>query len=202
MDNAMLDSAIISFQERIRMAIEKLKTGRAVISNAGGHLQIIIPSRKNLFIIVFLFTWLVGWAYGEIGVARDLILKPPSAGERAFMILWLIFWTAAGFSAFLAWIWSIAGREVVTASHDVLKIERKVFNHGYAKEYSLEQAGKFRVFANPRMSSFSTIEFWGLGGGTIAFDYGMRTIKFANGLDEAEANHILDEMKKHNVIKF
>lgn len=38
---------------------------------------------------------------------------------------------------------------------------------------------------------------YGFGGGLIAFDYGFRTVRFAAGIDEAEAhaiaNHLIDQ---------
>ncbi|GAB3938349.1 hypothetical protein [Mucilaginibacter myungsuensis] len=35
---------------------------------------------------------------------------------------------------------------------------------------------------------------------TIRFDYGMKTIKFGGGLDEAEANHLLQRLKDKKIL--
>ncbi|MFQ6087845.1 MAG: hypothetical protein ACE5K0_02950 [Candidatus Methanofastidiosia archaeon] len=44
------------------------------------------------------------------------------------------------------------------------------------------------------------MEFLGFGGGTIAFDYGRRTILFAQEIDEDEAIHIIDKLKERGFI--
>jgi hypothetical protein len=36
----------------------------------------------------------------------------------------------------------------------------------------------------------------GLGGGPIAFDYGRKIYRLAAGLDEANAHHVIQEMRK------
>jgi hypothetical protein len=38
-------------------------------------------------------------------------------------------------------------------------------------------------------------------GGKIRFDYGMKTIYFAVGIDIAEARYVIDEIKKHGYYK-
>jgi len=40
-------------------------------------------------------------------------------------------------------------------------------------------------------------DFWGLTGGKLRFDYGMKTIKFGIGLDEAEARYLIQEITKN-----
>ncbi len=44
-------------------------------------------------------------------------------------------------------------------------------------------------------------DFWGLTGGKLKFDYGLKTIKFGNGIDEAEAKHLIDEIKRRGYYK-
>jgi hypothetical protein len=38
------------------------------------------------------------------------------------------------------------------------------------------------------------LQFWGIGGGVIAFDYGAATVRFGAGLDEGEAKSIVATM--------
>ncbi len=42
---------------------------------------------------------------------------------------------------------------------------------------------------------------FGMKGGKIKFDYGMKTIKFANDIDEAEARNIIEKMKENTNFK-
>ena len=41
----------------------------------------------------------------------------------------------------------------------------------------------------------------GFAGGKLRFDYGMKTIKFGIGIDEAEARYLIDEIVKHGFSK-
>jgi len=36
--------------------------------------------------------------------------------------------------------------------------------------------------------------------GTIRFDYGLQTVKFAAGIDEAEAKFIVDKLKERHLL--
>ena len=40
------------------------------------------------------------------------------------------------------------------------------------------------------------MEFWGISGGSVVFDYGHSTYKFGDELDEAEVNHIVSTIKQ------
>jgi len=44
------------------------------------------------------------------------------------------------------------------------------------------------------------MQFWGYVNGPIVFDYGMKTIKFGLGIDEAEAKHILGVLSEKGYI--
>ena len=39
------------------------------------------------------------------------------------------------------------------------------------------------------------MQFWGIGGGPIAFDYGSRTFRFGASVDEAEARDIVNQLR-------
>ncbi len=192
------------------MAIERVSAGRAQINNTGNGLEISIPSKKNWFIIIFLSIWMCGWAIGEVSaitaLATGVVSSKNSGGAGLFMTVWLTGWTVGGAFCIAILGWNLAGRELISLSNGILKIERKAFNIGQTKEYSLADAANFRISRSANMWEASTsfgagMEFWGLGGGIISFDYGMRTVKFANGIDEAEGNHIISEMKSYGYIR-
>jgi hypothetical protein len=42
------------------------------------------------------------------------------------------------------------------------------------------------------------MQFWGIGGGPIAFDYGSQTVRIGSGLDEAEAREIVKELRSRH----
>ena len=62
-----------------------------------------IPARRNWFFLLFMSLWLVGWAFGELGAAHQLVSNDSAGLEaKAFLIVWLAFWTFGG-AAVLAW---------------------------------------------------------------------------------------------------
>lgn len=188
------------------MAIEKPSAGRAQIRNTGNGLQISISSKKNWFMIVFLSIWLCGWAFGEISVLKTLLSSTNLHGANMFMTIWLAGWTIGGAFCIVVLGWSLGGREIISLSNGILKVERKALNIGQTKEYSLADVTNLRIAKSINIwdaySNFSVgMEFWGFGGGTISFDYGIRTVKFANGIDEAEASYLINEMKSYGYIK-
>jgi len=92
----------------------------------------------------------------------------------------------------------IAGNEVVTLSPLTLKIERKAYGVGLSKEYSLSEVRNFRVQISGE-SIYSEIEAWGFVGRRLAFDYELKTVKFASGIDEEEAVYLLEVFKKKGI---
>jgi hypothetical protein len=43
------------------------------------------------------------------------------------------------------------------------------------------------------------MEVWGFVGGRLAFDYELKTVKFASGIDEEEAGYLLDVFNKKGI---
>src|SRR5437868_4062818 len=93
--------------------------GRAEISTRLGMLRIVIPTRRNLFLMVFLLAWLGGWFMGETSAIANLASGKEHNGG-AFLGFWLAGWTLGGAFAITAWLWNLAGREIVTMGHGEL----------------------------------------------------------------------------------
>ena len=114
-----------------------------------------------------------------------------------FLIAWLGAWTVGGAFAIFMWLWNVFGKEVVLVNGLSLMTSRQIGNYGRTKEFALDQIRDLRASQpafNPGNFS-SGLQFWGLGGGSIAFDYGARTYRFGTSLDEAEAKHIVRAIK-------
>jgi len=47
--------------------------------------------------------------------------------------------------------------------------------------------------------SFYSMSFWGFGKGTLEFDYGLKTVKFAGDIDELEAKHLVDLFRSRGI---
>ena len=58
-----------------------------------------------------------------------------------------------------------------------------------------------RCVVTPSFNPFdfaSALQFWGIGGGLIAFDYGAKTFRFGAGVEEAEAQGIVTRLKSRH----
>jgi hypothetical protein len=149
---------------------------------------------------VFSCAWLGGWAIGEIS-ALTLFL-PLGIGEGTsiivFVVFWLIGWTIGGTVVILIVAWNLVGKEVIILSADILKIELRILMLKRTKRYLPTNIKNFRLLATGEgqlMFNLFQREFWGFNG-NIAFDYGMKTIKFSKGIDEAEASYIINLLKR------
>jgi hypothetical protein len=159
-----------------------------------GLFRLEIPARRNWVTTLFLSAWLVGWAFGEVAVTRMILLG--SGASTLFMLAWLVLWTVGGGHAIMVLAWGIAGREIVTLGRGVLVIRREALGFGRTWEYGSETVRNLRV-APARLTYSklgSTFRSAGLSGGPIAFDHGARTVRFAGGVDEAEAATVVKEL--------
>ncbi|HEX9062206.1 MAG TPA: hypothetical protein VF941_18680 [Clostridia bacterium] len=177
------------------MSLVSPNNGRAVIDDNGFETRITIPSKKRIFIVLFMCAWLGGWFMGESSVI-SILFRAKTGGADAFLLFWLCGWTLGGIFVIYNILWNIAGKEIITCTPDLLKIENKVFGIGISKEYLPLEVKSFRVdIEECWQSTFGTrnrSRFGGFRGGNIVFDYGMKTIRFARDVDEAEANHLIE----------
>ncbi len=191
--------------DKDNMATIKIPTGRATASETADGLLITIPSRKNWFLILFLGFWLMGWLFGEVTALNQVIRGHSShwastresgpIGLNVFLIGWLGAWTVGGGIAIVAWLWNLVGVEKVLLGPSTLITKREVLGLGPAREYELPSVTNLRVnmgFSNTvyRMSPMQMVS-----GGIIAFDYGAKTFHFGVGLDEAEAEQIIAQLR-------
>ncbi|MEI8084835.1 MAG: hypothetical protein WCG93_01335 [Paludibacter sp.] len=181
--------------------IEETTNGKATITFDGLIMKIQIPSKKNWFMIIFMIAWLGGWLMGELSALREIENE-----MNSFMLFWLIGWTIGGGFMITGIIWSLLGFEVITIDNQVLQIERQIVNFRvYRKEYELKFLKGLEL--NPGQASTDLFtqkkpgEFWGMTGGKIKFDYGMKTIKFGIGIDIVEARYLINEIVKKGYYK-
>ena len=167
-------------------------TNQSTINDYPEGVEVIIHSRKSNFLNFFLACWLVAWTAGEVIIVKKLF----SYGDQypdAFLVVWFCGWALGGMFAVFIGLWNNKGREIVRISADSLKHVREYVLFSRSREYKMQHVKNLRIFElQPSITSMSGgMEFWGLSGGTIAFDYGKITQKFGIGLNEAEAVHIV-----------
>jgi hypothetical protein len=183
------------------MEMVKPKAGKSTISRTTGTLEIIMPSKKNIFIILFLPFWLAGWAYALVAVGKNIIA--PNQGTTFFAIFWLGGWIVGGGFALVVWLWSIMGKEIVSVNSSFMKIRKGIGSLLLSKTYNIQDIKNIRIVESS--GSFQRSPFDDLISfrkiGTIAFDYGMNTFRFASGIDEAEAKHIIETLRQEGYFR-
>jgi hypothetical protein len=149
-----------------------------------------IPAKRDVRVLGILCVWLVGWFVVWLAAASELFADRTPVG---FLLIWLSIWTAGGAFALFAVIWALVGREVVTAAPGSLVLERRIGSLARTRRYETSRIRDLRVSAQPYrpFDRRSGLWFWGISGGWIAFDLGASTIRFAAGLEEAEAKQVV-----------
>lgn len=185
------------------MAVVEPGKGRAIIEPVGAGLRITIPASPAFFTTAFIGLWLIGWAVGEVMVARQLLFGVPGRdipiAGGLFMLAWLALWTLGGALAFATLLWNLTGKEIIELTGTTLKQRKQIPVFSRSKEYAVANITRLRPAPLPNMP------FWfrqqnmfplNFKDGTISFDYGRDTHHLASGLDEADAQFVIEEMCK------
>ena len=160
-------------------------------------LEIVIPAKRNWFVMLFLAAWLCGWLAGEIMVPTTFFPNAPDSGALLFVGAWFVMWTIGGGFAIYIFLWSLVGRELILLSASRLSLKHDVLGLGRLREYEVTHVSDLRVSPstyNP-FDFRSGLRFWGIGGGVIAFDHGAATVRFGAALEEGEAKSIVARMQ-------
>lgn len=175
--------------------------GRTIVEDNFDHIKIIIPAKKQQFTIVFSCVWLCGWLFGEVSVLRELA----GGGAQLFLLIWVIGWTFGGFMVFRTLAWQIAGKEIIEVGKGTLVITKKGDWFDKPKTYDLSGCKSFRVqdgsiFGNA--NRYANFRFFNKDQniGTFVFDYGYKTIRFGEAVDEAEAKYLLEKLRSKRLL--
>ena len=155
-------------------------------------IEIITPPSKSYTANLFLVLWLVGWMYGEI-VIFGRIMDHSDRTADAISIFWMFGWTLGGIFAGVMWLWNNKGYEIIRIDDKEIRLIKVYVIFTRSKIFDIYRVRNLRVNRIiPSMDSMSEgMEFWGLSGGAIAFDYDMDTLKFGLSLSEEEAEKVV-----------
>ena len=176
--------------------------GRAIIEDNFDSLRITIPAKKNYFIILFMCVWLCGWFFGETSVIREL-LDSTNKGTDLFSIVWLAGWTLGGIFVLKTIYWQFLGKECIEIGKGVLIMKRQGDPLSKTTFYDLNSCESFRVQddqMNIGSGRYNTLKSLNGRTGTIAFDYGMKTIRFGESIDEAEGKYLLNLLTQKKIL--
>lgn len=166
----------------------------------GDRLRIRIPSRKHWFQTPFLMVWLVFWFFGWVAAASSLFMNP--FGADLFLMIWLTGWSIGGGFAMTTLLWLLLGEERLDISYDLFCVKRQILGIGLTKSYELLHIKDLRVTSHPASSFWNSrrnnnlTTVWKMDG-PITFDYGAKTIRFGDGVDEAEAKQIVKLIQQY-----
>lgn len=158
---------------------------------------------RNWWLRAFLPVWLTGWALGEIAALITVISfmtggPRPMSGPLAFLLVWLCGWTIAGAFVIVALAYNVWGRESVT--FEPMNVVRRFELSKWGIDRVFERAEMRRLRFSPpvyRPNDFWwTMQPWGFGGGSIAFDYRGRTHRFGQSLEEDESRALIDQISR------
>ena len=176
---------------------------RSKIEEFGNSFTIIIPTKKRFIAVTLLPVWTGLWVIGIILVFTNFFNPRRSGPILPFHLFWLIGAIIAFTLGTLTFLWNIFGKEIAVFDTMKLSLIRKIGSFKIQKNYSLEHCKNFRV-NSVKIKGSSTqgqMESLGFGPGRIAFDYGMKTVKFGSNIDEEEAGYIIDLIQKRGFIK-
>jgi hypothetical protein len=157
--------------------------------------RVLIPTRKHWLVILFLGVWLCGWAAAEVAVIRQL-LRPGGGPPVAFLLFWLTGWTLGGGWALGTLLWQLAGREILSVENGQLIYRIELFSLSRTREFAGDQIARLRaVDYAPNLLSQQAAwmpPLFGSGMGPIAFDYGAKSYRVGQSLDESEAPKLVE----------
>jgi len=170
---------------------------RSTILDSPAGLTILVPAKKQWPALLFMCLWLGGWAMGEVAALRQVFFGESQGLPDAFLAFWLLGWTAGGLFAISTVLWMLAGSEKITLTPTALLIRKQILGLGSSTSYDLGQITALRVNRNfdqsgNRTGSLPTPGISKLG--TVAFDYGAATVRFAAAIEEGEAAMIVQRL--------
>lgn len=175
-----------------------INNGKAKIEKPFSGLNIIIPSKKNWFALLFGTAWLGGWYLGFVNASSMLFSSRTGDFEvEGFLTFWLTVWTLGGLSIITLLLWGYFGQEKFITDKSKILFEKTVFGIGMKNRLEISAIKNFRTeFGNDSWFGGNRLAFWGLGPGKIKFDYGLKTYSFGLGVDDAEAKYIVGLLKE------
>jgi hypothetical protein len=170
--------------------------GRARIEERGSQLRIVIPSKMEVVATMFTSLWLVGWAFGLFAALGGLLHPTGRRGGGLFLAAWLGMWILGGGVALLSVLWAFFGRQVITTTDRTLVVRAEILGLGRDRAYELASVKDLRCAPVAPATGRWRVQRGQQG--TIAFDYGARTIRLGEDVHEAEAKMLVARLQARN----
>jgi hypothetical protein len=117
-------------------------------------------------------------------------------GSFLVFFIWFVLLTIAGLSRALMLLWDLAGKQIIVISSSAITVSHNLFGLGGSSEYKSEHIRDLRVSQwikryNNRLFLPFVYQFAVFADTPLAFDYGAKTYRFGNNIDESEARQII-----------
>jgi len=168
-------------------ADDRLSRGRARVEERGTRIVVVVPAKRVWFAMVFWALW-AGLVFTF--VEGDLLGERQQ--EDSAVVGTLIGVLFLGIACFLvlAILWMLLGREEAEAGDGRLVLRRILGPLRRERVFDAARVTELRSEPTRSWLSGNFSDFGVIGGGSVAFDYGARTHRFAAALEEAEAKQI------------
>ena len=152
------------------------------IEDTAEELRIVMRAERAGCVAVFLGVWLMGWLFGEVSALQSLfrfetLLNPASL----FLLVWLAGWTVGGVVAGGIFAMMLDGREIVTFTEQEIDRRAEAFGRGFNWRFAMPDVTNVR-----QTSSDGGVKDF------VSFDYRGKTVRFGTGLNETEAERIVE----------
>jgi hypothetical protein len=157
--------------------------------------EILIPSKRNWFLVIGFSLFILIWFVVEIFVLLSFILY---RSNNSFPFIWICGWTAAGLFAIRMWIWHTLGKTMISIQSSQLIIWRqndifskqKQFDLGKIRNLHIQNRDVEKSAYYVRPNYLFTDETK-----TIAFEYENRTIRAVDWLNGTDANWVVSKLQ-------
>ena len=185
------------------MRIESPGQSRAEVTQTQHGLEIVIPAQRNWFVMLFLATWLVFWAMGELSMLAafigNLFLADetiPSVMVAAFMGVWLAGWTYGGYMAGRTLLWQLMGKEQISLARGILRITRNYRLFRRSKHYEVAHIDNLRHETRLRQRGSVQQVYPYHDVNALHFDYGATEVTFGQDLEKLEGQQLVAQLQQ------
>jgi hypothetical protein len=173
------------------------KLGRLEMEEQGDLLTIVIPAVQDSNRILVIIALLGLWFLFEMYLSGTFI-----GGRNRFLLAFLLLWTMGGGLLSLALLWKLGGREIIVIGPDTLRIEWKIYDIGFSREYPAGEVKGLRR-SNPANRSpwIRLVDTIGYSGMAYHFNYRHKIVRFGVSLRSAEIAFIHEKFKELGFVR-
>ena len=166
---------------RARFAVEQTQDGE----------QIRIKAPRQLWPMLFLPVWLVGWTFGGVAAFAQLLAR-----FEPFLVFWLCGWALGWVMVAGTLVWMFAGSETLRVVGSDLEVAQQALGWKRRWLYRGDEIRNLSVASQPAWPfRFNwQVPFRSARGGAVKFNYGPRTVYAASGMDDAEGQMIIERL--------